>query len=152
MADQVDEGELKKVESLIHSMTRQERTRPDVIDKSRAQRIARGSGRKPKEVLDLVARFRQMRELMGNLGKPGGLLSKIPGMGGGGGLGDGLPGLGGAGLDPAALLAGGGGLGMGSAPRVRGAGSGQARKSKRQQARKARQKTRGNNKKKKKKK
>ena len=154
MADQVDEGELKKVESLIHSMTRQERNRPDVIDKSRAQRIARGSGRKAKEVLDLVARFRQMRELMGNLGKPGGMLSKIPGLGGGGlggGLPAGMPGLAGGNFDPAALLSGGSGLDMGAAPRARGARAEQARKNKRQQARKARQKTRGNKKKKKKK-
>ena len=149
MADQVDEGELKKVESLIHSMTRQERNRPDVIDKSRAQRIARGSGRKAKEVLDLVARFRQMRELMGNLGKPGGMLSKIPGLGGG--LPAGMPGLGGGDFDPAALLSGASGLDMGSTPRARGARAEQARKNKRQQARKARQKTRGNKKKKKKK-
>ena len=56
MADQVDEGELGKVESMIHSMTRKERSEPDIINKSRAQRIARGSGRRPKEVLDLVDR------------------------------------------------------------------------------------------------
>ncbi|MFP6641705.1 MAG: signal recognition particle receptor subunit alpha [Myxococcota bacterium] len=148
MADQADDGELSKVESLIHSMTREERIRPDVIDKSRAVRIARGSGRKPKDVTDLVGRFGQMRKLMGSLGKPGGLLSRIPGMGGmlGGGPG-------GAGMDPAALLAGGGEAGLGefpldSAARIRSPKSQQRRKSKRQQARKARQKSRGKKKKK----
>ncbi len=154
MADQVEEGELRKVEALIHSMTRHERSKPGVIDKSRAQRIAKGSGRKPKEVLDLVKRFDQMRELMGNLGKPGGLLSKIPGLGQmGGGMPGGLPGMGGAGLDPSALLAGAGGpgLGMGAEPRARSARSDQARKNKRQQARKARQKSRSNTRNKKKK-
>lgn len=146
MADQADESELGKVESLIHSMTREERNRPDLINKSRANRIARGSGRKPKDVNDLVERFGQMRTLMGSLGKPGGLLSRIPGMGGmlGGGPGGGA-------MDPAALLAGGGGLGefpTGSGGQVRSAKSQQRRKSKRQQARKARQKSRGKKKKK----
>jgi signal recognition particle subunit SRP54 len=104
LADQVDEKELTKVEAMIQSMTPGERTQPEVIDKSRAARIGRGSGHKSKEVTDLVSRFSQMRDLMGSLGG-GGLLSKIPGMGrlagsGGAGLGD---------LDPSALLAAGGG-------------------------------------------
>ena len=104
LADKVDERELTKVEAMIHSMTPGERVRPDIIDKSRAARIARGSGQKSKEVTDLVARFSQMREMMGALGG-GGLLSKIPGLGrlaGGGaaGLGD---------LDPSALMAAGAG-------------------------------------------
>ena len=149
MADQVEESELKRVEALIHSMTRQERNKPDLIDKSRAQRIARGSGRKPKDVQDLVGRFKQMRELMGNLGKPGGLLSRIPGLGGGGGMPGGMPGLGG-GMDPAALLAGAGGPGFDMGARPRSARSDQARKNKRQQARKSRQKSRTKKKKRKK--
>jgi signal recognition particle subunit SRP54 len=142
IADQVDEGELGKVESMIHSMTRKERSEPDVINKSRAQRIAKGSGRRTREVLDLVGRFKQMREMMGSLGAPGGLLSRIPGMGNM--LGGGGPGLG-AGMDPSALLAGGGGPGMmapGGAGRPRSARADSQRKSKRQQARKARQKGR----------
>ena len=148
MADQVDEGELGKVEAMIHSMTRAERRKPDVIDKSRAARIGKGSGRRTKEVLDLVGRFKQMREMMGNLGKPGGLLSRIPGLGQ---MGGGMPAMGGGGMDPAALFAGAGGPGMLDAGRVsrRSAKSDQARKNKRQQARKARQKGRGKKKKKK---
>jgi signal recognition particle subunit SRP54 len=104
LAEQVDDRELTKVEAMIHSMTPAERVRPEVIDKSRAARIARGSGHKSKEVTDLVARFSQMQELMGSLGG-GGLLSKIPGMGR-------LAGSGGAGIgqvDPNALLAAGAG-------------------------------------------
>jgi len=101
MADQVDEKELTKVEAMIQSMTRGERTQPELIEKSRATRIARGSGRAVKEVHDLVKRFTQMREIMGSLGGGGGLMSKIPGMGrlaGAGGMGD---------FDPSALLGGG---------------------------------------------
>ena len=136
LADQVDERELTKVEAMIHSMTPGERTRPEVIDKSRAARIARGSGRKSKEVTDLVGRFSQMREMMGSLGR-GGLLSKIPGMGrlagsGGAGIGD---------LDPGALLAAGGG-GNRRLRRSSQAKQRSQQKRKRKQARKSRRKGR----------
>ena len=95
-AEQVDERELVKVEALIHSMTPGERARPEMIDKSRAARIARGSGRRSKEVRELVGRFEQMREMMAALGgRGGGLLSRIPGLGRGGAL-----------PDPSALLGG----------------------------------------------
>jgi len=102
-AGQVDERELVKTQAMIQSMTPRERERPEQIDKSRAARIALGSGRSPREVHELVARFRQMRELMGALGGGGGgLLGRIPGMGRLAGAG--VP----AGFDPAALLGGGG--------------------------------------------
>jgi signal recognition particle subunit SRP54 len=99
LANQVDERELVKVESLIHSMTPAERARPETIDKSRASRIARGSGRRSKDVRELVDRFGQMRQLMGSVGSAGGLLSRIPGLGrlAPGGM-----------ADPSALLAGSG--------------------------------------------
>ncbi|MBW2695713.1 MAG: signal recognition particle protein [Deltaproteobacteria bacterium] len=141
VADQVDEGELGKVESMIHSMTRKERSAPDIINKSRAQRIAKGSGRRAKEVLNLIERFKQMREMMGSLGAPGGMLSKLPGMGN---MLGGAPGPGGA-MDPRALLAGAGGQGMmmpGGSARPRGARVDSRRKNKRQQARRSRQKGR----------
>ena len=133
-ADQADEGELVKVESLIHSMTPGERKNPETIDKSRASRIARGSGRRSKEVRELVARFGQMREVMASLGSPGGLLSRIPGVGKLAGAG--VPG----GMDPAALL---GGMGPAAAPTGRGCTRKRTRqKGKRKQAQKARRKNR----------
>ncbi len=130
MADQVDERELKKVEAMISSMTRQERAQPKLIDKSRSSRIARGCGRTQKDVSDLLKRFGQMREMMAGLGAPGGLLSRIPGMGQ-------LAGAGG--LDPTALLAGGP-AGF-KAPVVR-KGSVAARKKKRKQSKQSRRKGR----------
>jgi signal recognition particle subunit SRP54 len=93
---------------MIQSMTRNERSDPDAIDKSRAQRIARGSGRGLKEVEGLVERFGQMRQMMGALGGGGGMLSKIPGLGKLGGAGGGMPGF-----DPSMLAAGAGGGGGG---------------------------------------
>ncbi len=56
-----------------------------------------------RDVLDLVGRFEQMRDLMGQLGGGGGLLSKIPGMGNLAGAG--VPGD----FDPSMLMGGGGG-------------------------------------------
>ncbi len=133
-ADQADEGELVKVESRIRSMTPGERKTPEIIDKSRASRIARGSGHRSKDVRELVGRFGQMREVRASLGSPGGLLSRSPGVGKLAGAG--IPG----GMDPAALL---GGMGPSAAP----TGSGRTRKrtrqkGKRKQAQKARRKNR----------
>ena len=134
LADQVDVGELGKVEAMICSMTRQERSKPDVIDKSRAARIAKGSGRRSKDVTDLVKRFKQMREMMGNMGKPGGLLSKL-----GGGLGGG--GLSPAGMDPSAMMAGLGDGGGRPGP-MRSSKTKARNKNKRKQARQSRRKGR----------
>ncbi|HYB12972.1 MAG TPA: signal recognition particle receptor subunit alpha [Myxococcota bacterium] len=141
LADQLDERELVKVEAMIRSMTPLERAEPETIQKSRAARIARGSGRRSKEVVELVQRFRQMREMMGALGGGGGLLSRIPGLGRLAGAG--AP----AGFDPRALLSGAPGGGSAAA-----AGGGNARrdlgkrraqqKRKRKQARKDRRKGR----------
>ena len=137
MAGQVDERELVKTQAMIQSMTPVERTRPELIDKSRATRIARGSGRAPREVRDLVTRFRQMRDLMGSLGGGGGLLSRIPGLGRLSGAGPGnLP----AGLDPAALLGGGGNRQLRRQLEARGKSDA---KKKRKQAKAARRKGRG---------
>jgi signal recognition particle subunit SRP54 len=138
MADQVEGGELRRVEAMIQSMTVRERERPEIVDKSRASRIARGSGRRTKEVLDLIQRFGQMRDLMASFGSGGGLLGRIPGLGR-------LAGAGAGGFDPAALLAGAqagqagrdGGGGRRESPRRSAAD-----KRKRKQARKDRKKGR----------
>jgi signal recognition particle subunit SRP54 len=133
LADQVEEGELSRVEALIRSMTPDERARPEIIDKSRATRIARGSGRRSRDVRDLVTRFGQMREMMTSLGSGAGLLSRIPGFGNLAGAG--LP----AELAPDALLGGG----STSGPGRRETEKRRARqKGKRKQARRARRKNR----------
>lgn len=77
----MDEGELTKIKAMIDSMTRKERLTVDKINESRARRIAKGSGRKVKEVQDLVTKFNQMKTMMGGLGKSMGMLGKMPGMG-----------------------------------------------------------------------
>ncbi|MBW2445732.1 MAG: signal recognition particle protein [Deltaproteobacteria bacterium] len=140
MAEQADEKELVRVEAMIQSMTKQERKQPDVIDKSRASRIARGSGMQQSQVRDLVKRFGQMREMMAALGGggAGGLLGKIPGMGNLAGAGAGA-----GGFDPS-MLAGlqdgmGGAVGPGKAQAAKARSKG---KKKRKQARKDRKKGR----------
>src|SRR2546428_4493244 len=65
----VDDRQLRRIEAIVLSMTPQERTRPDILNARRRQRIARGSGRKVTEVNDLLQRFNQMRKLMKNAGK-----------------------------------------------------------------------------------
>ena len=130
LAEQVDERELGRVEALIQSMTPTERARPEIIDKSRMSRIARGSGRRSKDVRELLGRFTQMRQMMSQLGS-GGMLGKIPGFGRMAGA---------AGLDPTALL--GGGAGKPGKARREASGSRGHQKGKRKQVRKARRKNR----------
>lgn len=65
---QVDDYELVRTESIINSMTKAERRRPDIIDESRMERIARGSGRNPAEIKELLGKFKAMRDLMTAMG------------------------------------------------------------------------------------
>ncbi len=133
MASQVDERELGKVESMIQSMTPGERQRPEIIDRSRASRISRGSGRLQSEVSDLVKRFEQMREMMTALGSGGGLPGLPMGPGGG------LAGAGAGGFDPSLLGAGGSAQRMSAGTVMK---KRQHAKRKRKQARKDRKKRR----------
>ncbi len=76
---QLDDKELVKVEAMIQSMTKKERHRPDLINPSRTQRIARGSGRTVQEVRELLVKYFQMRKLMGKMLEGGGMLDRLPG-------------------------------------------------------------------------
>jgi len=73
----IDEKQLKRTEAIVLSMTSEERTRPDILNARRRQRIARGSGSTVTEVNDLVRRFDQMRKLMKNTGKMKKMLSQM---------------------------------------------------------------------------
>ncbi len=79
---QVDEGELKRAEAIVSSMTKDERRDPEIFRKSRSRvaRVAKGSGRSEKDVVDLLNRFMFMRQMMGDIGQQAGLLSRVPGM------------------------------------------------------------------------
>jgi signal recognition particle subunit SRP54 len=79
---QVDEAQLGKIKVMINSMCEKERLNPSLIDISRAQRIAKGSGKSIKDVNELLKKFKQMRTMMGKMNKNlGGLMGRIPGLG-----------------------------------------------------------------------
>jgi len=97
--DQLQQGEtqLRRVEAMINSMTKEERKNPELLSgsPSRRRRIARGAGYQDKEVSKLVSDFQKMRTMMQQMGA-GGLGGGFPGMGGGfPGMGGGFPGMGG---------------------------------------------------------
>ena len=75
---QVDEAQMKRIEAIILSMTREERLRPETINGSRRKRIAKGSGTSVEDVNKLLRQFDQMKKLMKQFSKPG----KLRGFGG----------------------------------------------------------------------
>jgi signal recognition particle subunit SRP54 len=76
----VDERELARVEAIVLSMTPRERSFPQLIDGSRRQRIARGSGTTVREVSHLLNARKQMEKVMKQLGK--GKVPALPGFAG----------------------------------------------------------------------
>ncbi len=61
--------DFKPIEAMINSMTKQEKTTPDIINGSRRQRIARGSGTKVQEVNLLLKQFGEMKKMMRSVSK-----------------------------------------------------------------------------------
>jgi signal recognition particle subunit SRP54 len=59
-----DERQLRRIEGIINSMTRQERARPELIKASRKRRIAAGAGVPVQEVNRLLKQFEQMQQMM----------------------------------------------------------------------------------------
>ena len=72
-ADAIGDEQVKKVESIIYSMTPYERRKPDVIGGSRRRRIALGSGTTAQDVNKLLNQFRQMQKLMKQMSSGKGL-------------------------------------------------------------------------------
>ena len=72
----VDERQLARVEAIVLSMTPQERRMPHLINGSRRQRIARGSGTTVQQVNQLLSARKQMEKMMKQMGK--GKLPKLP--------------------------------------------------------------------------
>jgi len=73
----IDEKQLKRTEAIVLSMTSEERTRPDILNARRRQRIARGSGCTVTEVNDLLRRFDQMRKMMKSAGKMKKMMAQV---------------------------------------------------------------------------
>lgn len=68
----VDDNSFKPVEAIIRSMTKQERENPDIINGSRKDRIAKGSGTSVPQVNQLLKQFSDMRKMMKTMNKMGG--------------------------------------------------------------------------------
>jgi signal recognition particle subunit SRP54 len=80
--EQIDEGQTKRVEAIINSMTPKERRNHQVINGQRRKRIAKGSGTTVQEVNNLLKQFVQMRKMMKSMGGmlSGGAAKKLKGM------------------------------------------------------------------------
>jgi signal recognition particle subunit SRP54 len=112
MLDQIpeevlDDSEMDRTLAIIQSMTKQERSHPDLIDASRMRRVAKGCGRELQDVQELHERFLQARKMMAGLGRmmgdSGGMARMQQMMGGGGGF-PGMPALGGPSAAPKRVL------------------------------------------------
>ena len=60
----IDDNAFKSIEAIINSMTPKERTHPEILNGSRRQRIARGSGTNLQEVNRLLKQFDEIRKMM----------------------------------------------------------------------------------------
>ncbi|MBQ8336437.1 MAG: signal recognition particle protein [Bacteroidaceae bacterium] len=76
----IDDNAFKGVEAIIRSMTPKERANPDIINNSRKERIARGSGTTLQEVNRLMKQFEQIRKTMKSVagGKMGNMMGMMP--------------------------------------------------------------------------
>ncbi len=75
----IDDNAFKGVEAIIQSMTPKERANPDIINASRKERIARGSGTTMQDVNRLMKQFEQIRKTMKSFagGKMNNMMSKF---------------------------------------------------------------------------
>jgi len=92
--DEALEGDpLKPIESMILSMTPDERRHPDILNGSRKKRIAKGSGRTPQELNQLLDMFGELRTMMRQMNSGKGQMAKLARQYAKGGGMPGMPGL-----------------------------------------------------------
>ncbi len=68
----VDDNAFKPLEAIIRSMTMEERENPEIINASRKERIAKGSGTSIPQVNQLLKQFGELRKMMKTMNKMGG--------------------------------------------------------------------------------
>jgi signal recognition particle subunit SRP54 len=68
---EIDDKQIDRIAAIIKSMTPAERENPSIINASRKQRIAKGSGREVSDVNRLLKQFEDMRKMMKQFMKPG---------------------------------------------------------------------------------
>jgi signal recognition particle subunit SRP54 len=64
VAPELADGQMRRIEAIINSMTPEERHHPEILGGSRKRRVARGSGATVQEVNQLLTQFRQMQRMM----------------------------------------------------------------------------------------
>lgn len=69
----IEDDAFKHIKAIIQSMTKEERSRPEILSGSRRRRIAKGSGRTIQEVNQLLKQFEEMKKMMKSMNK---LMSK----------------------------------------------------------------------------
>ena len=82
---EIEDDAFKHVEAMIGSMTKDERATPSLLNGSRRQRIARGSGRTISDVNQLIKQFNDMGKVM-KMMQGGGMKNMMKSMGKGGGM------------------------------------------------------------------
>ena len=82
---EIEDDAFKHVEAMVSSMTNEERSNPSILNGSRRQRVARGSGRSVNEVNQLIKQFNDMGKLM-KMMQGGGMKNMMKMMGKGGGM------------------------------------------------------------------
>jgi len=70
-SSQVDERQMRRLEGIVDSMTRDERARPELMKASRKRRVAAGAGVTVQEVNRMLAQFEQMQKMMKQMQKGG---------------------------------------------------------------------------------
>jgi signal recognition particle subunit SRP54 len=84
LSQQVDLGQaekdLKRVDAIINSMTREERRKPEILNGSRRKRIAQGSGTTVTDVNRLIKQYLEMKKMMQRFSRGGirGLFNRMP--------------------------------------------------------------------------
>ena len=105
LQDARPEKEMRKMESIILSMTIKERRNPDIINPSRKRRIAAGCGMEIQDINRLLKQHSQMSKMMKKFSSPSGIAKMMRGM-------KSLQGAGG----PGGMMGAGGGMGGGLGP------------------------------------
>src|SRR5437868_7565019 len=111
MEEALEGDQMKHIEAMVLSMTKEERRNPEILNGSRRKRIARGSGTTVQDINQLLAQFSEMRTMIRQVSSGKGPWAKMARQYAGAG---GLPGMGG--------VPGMGGAAMPSLPRPSGGG------------------------------
>ncbi len=98
MEEALEGDQMKHIEAIVLSMTKEERRNPEILNASRRKRIARGSGSTVQEINQLVEQFNEMRMMIRQMSTGKGKWAQLArqygmGAGGGAGLEAGMPGM-----------------------------------------------------------